>query len=118
MTNSRLTDPEVIEHRFPVRLKHFSIRPQTGGDGAHHGGNGVDRAITFLEDMSVSLLTTHRTVQPLGLAGGENGQSGENLLERTDGSHISLDPAAQVDLKPGETIIIRTPGGGGFGTPK
>ena len=115
MTNSRLTDPEVIEHRFPVRLKHFSIRPNTGGDGAHHGGNGVERAVTFLEDMSVSLLTTHRTVQPLGLKGGENGQSGENLLEHADGTQVALEPAAQIDLKSGDTIIIRTPGGGGYG---
>ena len=115
MTNSRLTDPEVIEHRFPVRLKHFFIRPNTGGTGAHHGGNGVERAIIFLEDMSVSLLTTHRLVEPLGLNGGGNGQSGENILEHADGSQIILEPAAQIDLKTGETIIIRTPGGGGYG---
>ena len=115
MTNSRLTDPEVLEWRFPVLLKEFSIRKGSGGDGRHHGGDGAVREIEFLEKMSVSILSTRRIVHPFGLEGGGEAACGENFVRRRDGKLESRAGADQMDLKPGESIIIRTPGGGGFG---
>ncbi len=115
MTNSRLTDPEILEWRFPVLLEEFSVRRGTGGKGKHRGGDGTVRAIRFREPMSLSILSTHRIVAPFGLAGGGDGALGENELRRKDGRIEQLEGSAQADLDAGDTIIIRTPGGGGFG---
>ena len=115
MTNSRLTDPEVLEWRFPVLLEEFSIRKGSGGKGRHKGGDGVVRSIRFREPMSLSILSTHRVVAPFGLAGGGDGALGENELHRKDGRIEKLEGSAQAELEAGDRIIIRTPGGGGFG---
>jgi 5-oxoprolinase (ATP-hydrolysing) len=115
MTNSRLTDPEVLEWRFPVRLESFKIRKNSGGKGQYNGGEGVERKVCFNEAMSVSLLTGHRRVAPYGLAGGEAGQLGENIHQKANGTQIQLGSTDSVDLEKGDTIIIKTPGGGGFG---
>jgi len=118
MTNSRLTDVEVLEWRFPVRLDHFGIREDSGGDGAHKGGNGAIRQLTFLEDMNLSILSTRRMTQAFGLAGGEPGVSGQNEIARADGTVQSLKGCDSAEMKPGDKIVINTPGGGGFGSPK
>lgn len=116
MTNSRLTDPEILEWRFPVLLEEFSIRRGSGGRGKHKGGDGVIRALRFREKMSLSILSTHRIVPPFGLAGGGNAALGENEIRRADGTIEKLGGSATADLDAGETVIVRTPGGGGFGT--
>jgi len=116
MTNSRLTDPEVLETRFPVLLRRFDIRKGSGGNGAHKGGDGVIREITFRGPMSVSILSGRRTTAPFGLAGGKDGLPGHNAVERHDGSHETLSACDATDMNPGDTVIIETPGGGGFGT--
>jgi 5-oxoprolinase (ATP-hydrolysing) len=115
MTNSRLTDPEVLEWRFPVLLEEFSIRRGSGGKGKHKGGDGTVRAIRFRERMSLSILSTRRIVAPFGLMGGEDAAKGENWIRRADGKLEQLDGAAQAELEAGDTVIVRTPGGGGFG---
>ncbi|MBI1261186.1 MAG: 5-oxoprolinase [Rhizobiales bacterium] len=115
MTNSRLTDPEVLEWRFPVIIEEFSIRRDSGGAGRHHGGNGVTRIIRFREDMSVSLLSTRRHVAPFGLEGGGAALTGENAIRHLDGHIERRDGADQAELRAGEAIIVKTPGGGGFG---
>lgn len=117
MTNSRLTDPEILESRFPVRIRSFRIRPHSGGNGVHRGGDGVVRSLTFLESMTVSLLSLRRITQPPGLAGGEPGQSGRNRLERADGTCRDLSGCEVFDVAAGDTVIIMTPGGGGYGRP-
>lgn len=114
MTNSRLTDPEVLEWRFPVRVEQFAIRPNSGGQGQHCGGNGVVRRLRFLEPMTVSILSGHRQIPPFGLQGGAPGQVGHNTLER-DGAVTVLGSTAMVQVQPGDVIAIATPGGGGFG---
>jgi 5-oxoprolinase (ATP-hydrolysing) len=115
MTNSRLTDPEILEWRFPVILDSFAIRRGTGGKGAHRGGDGAMRAIRFREKMTVSILSTHRIVPPFGLAGGGAGALGRNSIRRADGRIENLAGSDQSELEAGDTIIIETPGGGGFG---
>ncbi|HEY9762915.1 MAG TPA: hydantoinase B/oxoprolinase family protein [Trichocoleus sp.] len=115
MTNSRLTDPEVLEWRFPVLLKEFSIRRGSGGQGQYRGGNGIVRRIQFREPMTAAILSSHRTVQPFGLAGGESGQVGENRVERADGAVEMLGSQATVAVAAGEVVAIATPGGGGYG---
>ncbi|MEO1132351.1 MAG: hydantoinase B/oxoprolinase family protein, partial [Cyanobacteria bacterium J06639_1] len=115
MTNSRLTDPEVLEWRFPVRLETFSIRANSGGRGRHWGGNGVLRRIRFLAPMTVSVLSSHRQVPPPGLAGGEAGAVGHNWLERQDGSRVKLQGCDRVEVLTGDVLAIATPGGGGWG---
>jgi 5-oxoprolinase (ATP-hydrolysing) len=115
MTNSRLTDPEILETRFPVLLEEFAIRPGSGGQGAHRGGNGGLRRIRFLEDMTAGILSNRRTVPPFGLAGGQPGDVGRNRVERADGTIESLGPTATAQLQAGDAFIIETPGGGGFG---
>ncbi len=117
MTNSRLTDPEVLELRFPVRLEQFNIRHASGGDGQYRGGDGVIRKLRFLQPMTVSVLSNRRVVAPFGLAGGQAGQCGANWLERADGTRLALASCAQVELQAGEALVIETPGGGGFGHP-
>ena len=115
MTNSRLTDPEVLEWRFPVLLESFSIRHGSGGAGRYQGGDGVVRRIRFQQPMSVSLLSGHRKVAPYGLDGGAPGQLGENRVIRADGEALSLGSTDNVDVDEGDVIEIRTPGGGGYG---
>ncbi|MBW4500419.1 MAG: hydantoinase B/oxoprolinase family protein [Scytonema hyalinum WJT4-NPBG1] len=115
MTNSRLTDPEVLETRYPVQVESFCLRPDSGGKGKHCGGNGVIRRIRFLEPMTANILSNHRFVPPFGLNGGEAGLVGRNWIERQDGTQENLDEPATVEMKPGDIFVIETPGGGGFG---
>ena len=115
MTNSRLTDVEVLEWRFPVRVDHFGIREGSGGDGKHIGGNGAIRKLRFLEDMDLSILSTRRTTHPFGLAGGHPGLTGHNEIVRADGTIQSLKGCDSAHMKHGDQIVISTPGGGGFG---
>ncbi|MFB6633994.1 hydantoinase B/oxoprolinase family protein [Streptomyces sp. NPDC056362] len=117
MTNSRLTDPEVLEWRHPVRVDAFAVREDSGGRGRWHGGHGVERRLRFLEPMTVALLTGHRRVPPYGMAGGAPGALGENLVERADGTVEHLDGAATTEVGPGDVLVLRTPGGGGYGPP-
>ncbi len=115
MTNSRLTDPEVLETRFPVLLEEFAIRRGSGGGGRNRGGDGVVRRIRFLEAMTASILSNRRQYPPHGLAGGAPGLAGRNYVVRADGAHHALGATAQVAMQPGDIFIIETPGGGGYG---
>jgi N-methylhydantoinase B len=115
MTNSRLTDPEVLESRFPVLVESFSLRPDSGGVGQYSGGNGVIRRIRFLEPMTANILSEHRRIPPFGLAGGEAGRVGRNWVQRRDGTIEVLGSTATVEMNPGDVFAIETPGGGGFG---
>jgi 5-oxoprolinase (ATP-hydrolysing) len=115
MTNSRLTDPEIFETRLPVRLDRFAIRGGSGGRGAHHGGAGVVREVTFLEPMRANILANRRKVAPRGIAGGSDAEPGSNWVERADGTTEILTATASADMLVGDRFIIETPGGGGFG---
>jgi len=115
MTNSRLTDVEVLEQRFPVRVTRFAIRRGSGGEGRWPGGDGVVREIEFLQPMRLSLLANRRRERPFGLAGGGPGAPGRDTVIRRDGSSEVLDPAAEVEVTTGDRIRIETPGGGGYG---
>ncbi|HXH00072.1 MAG TPA: hydantoinase B/oxoprolinase family protein [Sphingomicrobium sp.] len=115
MTNSRLTDPEILESRLPVRLDEFAIRRGSGGRGAHRGGDGVVRHLTFLEPMRANILANRREVAPRGLAGGGDALPGRNWVERADGSIEMLSGSQSADMRPGDRFVIETPGGGGFG---
>lgn len=115
MTNSRITDPEILETRFPVLLEEFSIREGSGGEGKFRGGNGVIRKFRFLKDMNVAILSSHRKFPPFGLKGGRPGKCGRNLLIRRDGSVLEVGGQAEIALKAGELFVIETPGGGGYG---
>lgn len=115
MTNSRLTDPEILETRFPVLLEEFSVRRGSGGKGKHRGGDGAVRRIRFLEDMTAGILSNRRKVPPFGLDGGEPGQLGINRVERADGRVEMLGATAAVEMAPGDVFVIETPGGGGYG---
>jgi 5-oxoprolinase (ATP-hydrolysing) len=117
MTNSRLTDPEVLEWRFPVRVEEFSIRRASGGDGAHRGGDGVVRRLRFDEAMEVNVLSSRRVVAPYGTAGGSPGAVGINTVHRADGSSEQLAGVASLGVGEGDAIEIATPGGGGYGIP-
>lgn len=117
MTNSRLTDPEVLEGRFPVLLESFSIRDGSGGLGHFHGGNGVVRKIRFREAMTASILSSHRRIPPYGMSGGSPGKVGKNWVQRIDGTREDLAGTAMVYMQAGEILVIETPGGGGYGTP-
>ncbi len=110
MTNSRLTDPEVLEWRFPVRLESFSIRHGSGGKGRKNGGEGCERRVRFLEPMTANILAGHRQVPPYGVAGGEPGEVGVNHVEHSDGRKTPLDAKGQVEMAPGDLFIIKTPG--------
>ncbi|MBD2253781.1 hydantoinase B/oxoprolinase family protein [Nostoc parmelioides] len=116
MTNSLLTDPEVLETRYPVLVESFSLRSHSGGKGKYSGGNGVVRRIRFLEPMTANILSGHRLVPPFGLNGGEAGQVGRNWIERHNGTQETLDSTATVEMNPGDVFVIETPGGGGFGS--
>lgn len=115
MTNSRLTDPEVLEFRFPVRLESYEIREGSGGAGRWHGGNGGVRRVRFLEDMTASILSNGRKHGAFGMAGGQPGQVGVNRVVRVDGSVEQLDHIGSAEMRPGDIFEIHTPGGGGFG---
>ncbi|MEG4283681.1 hydantoinase B/oxoprolinase family protein [Microcoleus sp. A006_D1] len=115
MTNSRLTDPEVLEWRFPVLLESFAIRPNSGGNGYHLGGNGVVRRVRFLEAMTAGILSGRRVISPCGLDGGEAGKVGRNYVERVDGNVEELGSTASVEMRSGDVFVIETPGGGGYG---
>lgn len=117
MTNSRLTDPEVLEWRFPVLLEEFAIRAGSGGRGQWDGGDGAIRRIRFREAMTASTLSGHRRVAPYGLAGGEPGGLGRNLVHRADGTVVEFAGSDSVDLRAGDVLEIHTPGGGGYGRP-
>jgi len=115
MTNSRLTDPEILEWRFPVRLEEFSIRHGSGGKGAFHGGDGARRKLRFLEPMSANILAGHRRVPPYGVQHGRPGKIGCNYLLHQDGSRTDYSAQAQIEVEAGDVMVIKTPGGGGFG---
>ena len=117
MTNSRLTDPEVLEFRFPVRLESYEIRQGSGGAGQWQGGNGGVRRVTFLERMTASILSNGRLHGAFGMAGGSAGEPGLNLVRRADGRVETLGHIGQADMQPGDVFEIHTPGGGGFGKP-
>ncbi len=116
MTNSRLTDPEVLEWRFPVLLEDFRIRRGSGGRGRHRGGDGTVRRLRFLDAMMVAILSSHRTHPPFGLEGGEPGAVGRNWVERADGTKVDMSGTDKCDVEPGDVFVVETPGGGGFGT--
>ncbi|MBL6942233.1 MAG: hydantoinase B/oxoprolinase family protein, partial [Rhodospirillales bacterium] len=115
MTNSRLTDPEILEWRFPVLLEDFTIRKGSGGKGAHRGGDGTIRRLRFLEPMTAAILSGHRRIPPYGMAGGEPGACGLNRLERATGDDVALQETGQVEAEAGDVFVIETPGGGGYG---
>ena len=117
MTNSRLTDPEILEWRFPVRLESFSIRKNSGGSGLKNGGDGVDRRLRFLEPMTVNIITGHRVVPPYGLAGGNSGALGKNYVIHLDNSITELKTKGQIEVVKDDIFVLKTPGGGGFGKP-
>ena len=117
MTNSRLTDPEVLEWRFPVLLESFAIRANSGGNGSHRGGNGVVRRVRFREAMTAGILSGRRVISPCGLNGGEAGKVGRNYVETVDEKVEDLRSTATVEMQPGDVFVIETPGGGGYGFP-
>ena len=117
MTNSRLTDPEVLEARFPVIVEAFSIRHGSGGAGTHRGGDGAVRRMRFREAMTANILSNHRGVAPFGLCGGMDGAVGVNRIERADGSVEQLGATGSAEMALGDVFVIETPGGGGFGPP-
>ncbi|MFJ2844677.1 hydantoinase B/oxoprolinase family protein [Streptomyces griseofuscus] len=117
MTNSRLTDPEILEWRLPVRLEEFAVRHGSGGAGTWRGGDGAVRRIRFLEPMTVSTLSQHRRVPPYGMAGGAPGALGTNRVERADGGVTDLGGSGSTEVGPGDVLVIKTPGGGGYGRP-
>ncbi len=115
MTNTRMTDPEMLEWRFPVRLEQFGIRRGSGGGGRQRGGDGVTRSLRFLDAMTVTLLSSHRRIPPAGLEGGETGACGRNILIRANGEERMLAGNDACEVEPGDRILLETPGGGGFG---
>ena len=117
MTNTRMTDPEVLESRFPVRVDRFAIRRGSGGKGRWTGGDGIERALRFLDPATVTVLSSHRIVAPHGVAGGAPGATGENEVHRADGSVETLAGNDRVEMTPGDVFVLRSPGGGGYGQP-
>ena len=117
MTNTRATDPEILEWRFPVVLESFSIRHGSGGAGRHRGGDGIIRRVRFREPMTAAIVSGHRRVPPYGMAGGDPGMVGRNYIERADGSIEELTGTDMADMSPNDVFVIETPGGGGYGEP-
>jgi 5-oxoprolinase (ATP-hydrolysing) len=115
MTNSRLTDPEILELRYPALLEDFHIREGSGGKGKWHAGDGTQRTIRFLEKLQCAILSGHRRVRPFGLDSGEPGELGENWVRRKDGTMERLEGCDETVLEAGEAIIVKTPTGGGYG---
>ena len=114
MTNTRMTDPEVLEKRFPVRVEAFSIREGSGGQGRNRGGHGIVRKLRFLDSMTLTTLTSHRVTRPLGVDGGEDGAAGENSVERAAGGVDHLAGNDYTEVVPGDVFVMKTPGGGGW----
>ncbi len=117
MTNARLTDPEVLEWRFPVLLEDFRLRAGSGGAGRWRGGDGTVRRLRFLERMTVAILSSRRDIAPFGVRGGEPGATGRNWVERADGSMVAMTGTDRCEVGPGDTFVVETPGGGGYGPP-
>jgi 5-oxoprolinase (ATP-hydrolysing) len=115
MTNSRLTDPEILEGAFPVLVREFAIRRGSGGVGRHHGGDGTVRRLEFRSTFSGALLANHRRIAPFGLAGGEAAARGEAYIRRSGGAVERLSATARFEVAAGDELTILTPGGGGFG---
>ncbi len=115
MTNTRMTDAEVIEHRFPVRIESFRLRTGSGGAGKFSGGEGVVREMRFLQPMEATILSSRRLTQPFGLGGGRSGASGRNYVVRVNGEVVELDGNDEITMQAGDLFVIETPGGGGFG---
>ena len=115
MTNSRLTDPEVLEFRYPIRVDAHSINPNTGGKGEFRGGDGAERRIRFLEPMTAAILANNRINRPHGMAGGEPGAAAKNWVERNDGTRENFGHICEVQMNADDVFVIQTPGGGGFG---
>ena len=115
MTNTRLTDPEILEARYPVVVEEFSIRRQSGGRGQWTSGDGIGRVLRFLQPMDLAILSGFRTVRPPGLAGGEAGELGKNHVRRADGTVENIGGCAQTRVEAGDAISIETPTGGGYG---
>jgi 5-oxoprolinase (ATP-hydrolysing) len=119
MTNCRLTDPEVLEWRYPVRVERFEIRTGTGGTGAKRGGDGVIREIRFLKPVQAAIISNRRRVSPFGLAGGGDGQPGRNyIIRKSADTAEEINATAEVELGEGDRFVIETPGGGGYGQNK
>jgi 5-oxoprolinase (ATP-hydrolysing) len=115
MTNTRITDPEILEQRYPVRVEQFAIRRGSGGSGRHRGGDGLVRELRFLEPASLSILSQHRRVAPYGLRGGSPGARGEQRIVRASGEVVMLRAIDGSEVDPGDRLIVETPGGGGYG---
>lgn len=117
MTNSRLTDPEILERRYPVLIERFGVRRGSGGNGRWRGGDGAVKVVRFCEPMTAAILSNRRSTVPFGVAGGEPGAPGRNILQRADGSTRLLGATAEVAVEAGDVVVIETPGGGGYGPP-
>jgi 5-oxoprolinase (ATP-hydrolysing) len=115
MTNTRITDPEILERRYPILLREFSIREGSGGAGNHRGGDGLVRVVEFLETLNMAILSERRVFAPYGLAGGQPGKRGRNIFIRRDGHRLNLGAKNEILARPGDRFRILTPGGGGFG---
>ena len=118
MTNTRATDPEVLEKRFPVRIDRFAIRKGSGGNGRWHGGDGSIRAMRALVPMKVTVLSSHRITQAFGIQGGDPGAVGVNEVTRADGTVLLMEGNSEIDLEAGDVYTIYSPGGGGCGVPQ
>ena len=116
MTNTRITDPEVLEHRYPVRLHRFAIRTGSGGAGRWRGGDGLIREIEFLAALEFSILSQHRASAPFGMAGGGDGAVGRQVDHRADGSRQELEGIDGCNVPAGDRLVLETPGGGGYGS--
>ena len=115
MTNTRITDPEILERRYPVLLKQFSLRRNSGGKGRNRGGDGLIREIEFLAPLNAAILSERRVFAPYGLAGGDPGARGENTFIRADGRQVNLGGKNEIKAEIGDCLLIKTPGGGGYG---
>ncbi|KAI1733023.1 hydantoinase b/oxoprolinase domain-containing protein [Ditylenchus destructor] len=118
MTNTRITDPEIVESRYPVIVRKFCLRPNSGGRGEHRGGDGVSRYLQFRRPLQLSVLTERRVHSPYGLFGGENGERGLNILNRKVRGRVNLGSKNSICVQPGDIFELETPGGGGYGSPK
>jgi 5-oxoprolinase (ATP-hydrolysing) len=118
MTNTRITDPEILERRYPLLLREFSIRGGSGGEGRHRGGDGLIREVEFLEPLNMAILSERRVFAPYGLEGGGPGKRGENIFIHRDGRQLNLGAKNEILARPGDRFRILTPGGGGFGKKK
>jgi 5-oxoprolinase (ATP-hydrolysing) len=117
MTNTRITDPEILERRYPVLLREFALRRGSGGAGRHRGGDGLIRDVEFLDELQMAILSERRVYAPYGLEGGRDGRRGENIFIRRDGRRLNLGSKNEIRAQPGDRFRILTPGGGGFGPP-